>query len=592
MGDFIWAKQIGGGSNSGAGIRGMKIGTDGIYLAGAIGGTVDVDPGVGVVNLTPVGSPNAALIEKLDTAGNYIWAKQINDVGILGLALDSYSNYYITGAFSGTVDFDPGTSIVNLTATSPVSAYGADIFIEKLDSVGNFQWVKQIGAGYDDIPQGIAVDRWGNCAVTGYFNSTVDFDPGSGVSNIAATSRNIFTMSLNTNGGFRWAKSVDNHSTYDGQVVVIDTSGSVYTTGGFLSSSDFDPGSGVYMLNDGGVFIQKLDSSGNFSWARSFNADIPFSIDLDHAGSVYVTGYFSNSYIDFDPSINTFLLSAGAQGSGFIEKLCPSTYVLIEPISDTFCVGQIAILSTPAISGATYSWGKNDTLVQTGTSNTFQATTSGEYDVTVTGVGCPSTSNRQKLTFIPSVVTYFNSAYLGTGPFVLKTGLTITITGSPRYNLPSGGTLPLPTPYKVEWLINGIPVDTTYDSFSYTYTSSPKAIDTVTAVLTSLAFTCATTTSKSAIIFKYPAGVDELPAAAQEPITLYPNPANNTITLNGLKVNARLKAADLSGRVLQTWTANAKQQTFDISNIAPGYYLLNIEEEHSKTMTAKAVIKR
>jgi hypothetical protein len=47
--------------------------------------------------------------------------------------------YYTIGGFSGTVDFNPGSGIYNLTSIGD-----HDIFVSKLDSAGNFIWAKQI----------------------------------------------------------------------------------------------------------------------------------------------------------------------------------------------------------------------------------------------------------------------------------------------------------------------------------------------------------------------------------------------------------------------------------------------------------------
>ncbi len=55
-----------------------------------------------------------------------------------GIAVDSNGNVYITGNFSGSVGFDPNVGVANLTSTGM-----ADIFISKLDSMGNFVWAKE-----------------------------------------------------------------------------------------------------------------------------------------------------------------------------------------------------------------------------------------------------------------------------------------------------------------------------------------------------------------------------------------------------------------------------------------------------------------
>ncbi len=56
--------------------------------------------------------------------------------------------------------------------------------------------------------------------------------------------------------------------------IFVDGNGYVYVTGGFEGSVDFDPGSGTSTTLSAGSnpagFVLKLDSGGNFVWARAF----------------------------------------------------------------------------------------------------------------------------------------------------------------------------------------------------------------------------------------------------------------------------------------------------------------------------------
>src|SRR5689334_11546193 len=50
------------------------------------------------------------------------------------------NDVYTTGWFSGTVDFDPGVGVFNLT-----SAGALDVYISKLDNEGHLLWARAIG---------------------------------------------------------------------------------------------------------------------------------------------------------------------------------------------------------------------------------------------------------------------------------------------------------------------------------------------------------------------------------------------------------------------------------------------------------------
>src|ERR1035437_774923 len=202
---LLWAKSMGGTNND----VGWSIATDAsgnVYTTGNFQGTADFDPGAGVFNLTSAGSDDI-FISKSDASGNLLWAKSMGSTGSdIGnsIALDASGNVYTTGYFYGTVDFDPGAGIFNLTAAAGVN----NIFISKLDASGNFVWAKQmVGAG-GSSSQFIILDASGNIYTTGAFNGTVDFDPGAGVSNLtAASGADIFISKLDASGNFVWAKS-------------------------------------------------------------------------------------------------------------------------------------------------------------------------------------------------------------------------------------------------------------------------------------------------------------------------------------------------------------------------------------------------
>jgi|SRR6185436_10931826 len=138
------------------------------------------------------------------------WAKSIG--GYYGLAtgidvtVDNSNNVYTTGTFEGKVDFDPGAGVFNLTTSGYANR---DIFITKSDNSGNFTWTKQITGTYSfkDV-NSIALDASGNIYVSGYFSDTVDFDPGPGVYNLVSASfYNSFILKLNSSGNFVWANS-------------------------------------------------------------------------------------------------------------------------------------------------------------------------------------------------------------------------------------------------------------------------------------------------------------------------------------------------------------------------------------------------
>ena len=90
------------------------------------------------------------------------------------ITTDNDGNVYIVGGFIGTTSF-------SFTVPAYITAQFKDFYIEKFDRNGNFIWVKTLGSFGEDECNGIYIDAQKNIYLTGYFDNTVDFDPGPGV---------------------------------------------------------------------------------------------------------------------------------------------------------------------------------------------------------------------------------------------------------------------------------------------------------------------------------------------------------------------------------------------------------------------------
>jgi hypothetical protein len=326
-GNFNWAKHMGGiGYNQGFSI---KVDANyNVYTTGYFSGTCDFDPGPGIFNIASAGQGSHEIyIQKLDSAGNFIWAKEMEGSYDWGqsLSLDAFGHIYITGYFMGTTDFDPGIGIYILTSNG-----SQDIFIEKLDTAGSFIWVRQIGSTDYDQGTGITIDASGNIYTTGYFSDTVDFDPGTSIYNLSsAGSNNIFVLKLDSSGNFSWARQMSGPSANSmASFISLDLSANIYVTGIFRGTVDFDPGIGIDTLTSSpaskmDIFIFKLNSIGDYVWARRFgsiNDDVGSCIVIDNENNIYTTGYFKNT-VDFDPDSGIYNLSASNNSNGFVLKM-------------------------------------------------------------------------------------------------------------------------------------------------------------------------------------------------------------------------------------------------------------------------------
>ena len=362
--NWIWAKSMGG--ISGDASYSTAIDASGnVYSTGYFNGTADFDPGAGTFYLTTVGS-TAIFISKLDPSGNFIWARAMTGTGYSvgrSIAVDILGNVYTTGYFFGTVDFNPGTGTFNLNTNG-----SDDIFISKLDSSGNFVWAKQIAGISDDQGHSISLDSFCNIYTTGSFSFTVDFNPDAGTYNLtSAGGFDIFISKLDSSGNFVWAKRMGGGSDEQSSSITLDASGSIYTTGAFLGTADFNPGAGTFYLTPVGVqdiFISKLDSSGNFVWAKAMGGSAgngtSIKVGPTGAGDVYTTGAFFGT-VDFDPGTGTYnLISTGAAGTYniFISKLDSSgNFIWAKAVGGTGSSHGNAIAIDPSGDGGVYTIG-------------------------------------------------------------------------------------------------------------------------------------------------------------------------------------------------------------------------------------------
>jgi Secretion system C-terminal sorting domain/Beta-propeller repeat len=328
-----WVKAFGGETLDEG--RSITLDNDGnIFTTGFFEEIVDFDPSNGIYNLSSAGAYDI-FISKLDVLGNFLWAKKIGSSGYdlsNSITTDSDGNVYVTGRFNGTVDFNPGLDVFNLS-TGELS----DLFICKFDPEGNFTWAKQLGGSNllsFESSNCITIDDNNSLYITGYFSGIADFDPGIDVFNLISTGDvETFILNLDQTGNFIWVKQIiclDSFSQIKGLSIAVDNNRNIYVTGYFLGYIDLDPSSDTFSLFQYSptVFISKLNPSGNFVWGKKYDTiqigptsnDEGKSITCDNSGNVYLVGIFYLTNNFGSTSSNDYITSAG-NSDIFITKL-------------------------------------------------------------------------------------------------------------------------------------------------------------------------------------------------------------------------------------------------------------------------------
>jgi hypothetical protein len=235
--------------------------------------------------------------------------------------------------FKGTADFDPGTSTQNQVS----NGYMSDAYVAKYNSSGSYIWAKSFGGFDGERLQDMCIDNNGNIFTTGDFFMQVDFDPGTGVYTLTShNSNDIFVQKLNSQGNFVWARSFGGNNPDLSYGIAADSDGNVYTYGAFSSdtvdlnptaSSSFFVNRNTYTYGSDDIFIQKLDGMGNFVFGKTLGGtfyDSPERIYVDESDNIYVCGYYESDSVFFDGQNQSFIITNGGT-DGFFAMYTQNT---------------------------------------------------------------------------------------------------------------------------------------------------------------------------------------------------------------------------------------------------------------------------
>jgi len=258
------------------------------------------------------------IVAKLDKEGVWQWVVNAGGGGQDGgasIAVDDEGNSYITGVFYDVAWFG------NTTLTSIGGPADPDVFVTKIDTNGNWQWAVRGGGYVGDAGYGIAVDEEGNSYVTGHFMWSATF----GLTQLTSQgSADVFVAMLDTNGVWGWAVSGGGSQPDYVCDITVGDDGDLYLTGDFEGSATFGADT-LISLGNVDVFIAKLDTAGNWMWARSggsLSIERGYDIAVDSNNNVYVTGVFLAS-ISFG---TTTLFGMGSWDVYVVKIDCDGTW--------------------------------------------------------------------------------------------------------------------------------------------------------------------------------------------------------------------------------------------------------------------------
>ena len=245
-GELVWAKNYSGAANLSA--TTVATGTDNsIYIAGKFNGKTNFD---GIELISSV-SNNNYFVVKMDAEGNTLWAKTITGISAEKpmITTDSKNSVYIVGEFSNTKDFF-GTELTRNNGS---------LYLVKLDSAGNFLFVKQMGATGSTTRATLVIDKEDNVIITGYSLVNAVFgndfyDTGGG-----------FLVKLNVSGDFIWSKQIGG---FLPTTIDTDTNNNIILSGSYSGVQEWDDQ--TFTSPDfSSIFVAKLSSIGDKIWLKN-----------------------------------------------------------------------------------------------------------------------------------------------------------------------------------------------------------------------------------------------------------------------------------------------------------------------------------
>ncbi|MBS1525885.1 MAG: gliding motility-associated C-terminal domain-containing protein [Bacteroidetes bacterium] len=292
-----WVDDLGGPGGSSSIPAAVKVDKqNNIYVTGIFSGTVDFDPSAGVHNLTSNANSFDTYLAKYTSAGALIWV-----VAFGGTGTDQVNNMTIDDNGNPTVigQYDSNSMDVDPGPGTTILTNNGDKdgFIVKFDTNGNFMWGRSIGGGGTDYGDRVAADHQGNVIVTVQYEQTVTV---GGKNYTSAGSFNGLLIKYDPNGSVLWAINWSDTGDSEGRYQNVDASNNIYVIGAFGNNVNFNPlGTASYLNGNGSaIFLAKYSPSGILIWVQpiaGYGVNNNLNLCLDSSGNVYIDAPFQAS---------------------------------------------------------------------------------------------------------------------------------------------------------------------------------------------------------------------------------------------------------------------------------------------------------
>jgi hypothetical protein len=287
-------------------------------LTGTFTTTIDFGGG----GFTTEGMRDAFVVQFDGETGNPVFARQLGGTGDdsgFGVDVDTDDNILVAGRFQNSLHLG-----VNVKLTS---AGGRDIYLAKLDQLGEPLWGREFGGPGEDDVHDLKFQQNDDIVLIGGMTETMDF---GGPPLISAGASDIFVATLDPNGEHVWsarygdgvAQFDDSFETHTWLTLALASDGTIHAAGTLFGTLDF----GETSLSAAGgtyadVFHFTLAADGSFLGGANYggtSTDLALDIVLTNPAHAIIVGRSYGSGIDFGAAGE---LVHGGSGDGFVVKL-------------------------------------------------------------------------------------------------------------------------------------------------------------------------------------------------------------------------------------------------------------------------------
>ncbi|HNO28980.1 MAG TPA: T9SS type A sorting domain-containing protein [Chitinophagales bacterium] len=568
LGNIVWQNTIGGSLDDI--LYDIALTTDGGYLLG--GYSYSSISGDKTENNMGIASTDDYWVVKLNGDGTIAWQNTIGGT--------SQDYLYKVLALADGGFLLGGTSYSGLNGDkTEVSMGGADYWIIKINSTGSIVWQNGIGGSSNDNFRSFGLTTDGGFIVAGDSRSLVSGDKTETNFDNVTFYSDFWILKLNSTGSIVWQNDIGSDRDDYPMDIMQTTDGGYFIAGNSVSALLGDKTEGV--IGGGTIFydfwVMKLNATGSILWQNVIggtNYDAPYDADITDDGGFIVGGH-SYSGISGDKTEANMGASYGDYWVFKLESTCTPLPEVCNGMDDdcdgliddgitlsisiaaggptSFCQGSNVVL-TATHTGTSLQWKKNGANIAGATGTTYTALQTGLYTCTTTSLCGTTTSAGINVTMNKNPKATITAG--GTATFCAGGSVTLT-------EVPSAGCT-------YQWYKGAAPIaGATSTTYVATTAGSYKCRVTKTAT--------GCLKNSNAISVSVPCKEGEEIIAEELQIAVYPNPANDAVTLVlDQNLTTEIFVTNVIGETIMKLQGDSELIEMDIHQLASGVYFVHV----------------